>query len=49
MLVGYEESVRGFEPIRNGEIFLMNNNERYSPVITKHMEKNLDQYNETLR
>ena len=48
MLVGYEESDRGFELISNGEIFWMNNNERYSSVITKHIEKNLDQYNETL-
>ena len=46
MLVGFEEL--GGEPITNGEVVWVNNNERYSSVITKHMEKNLYQYNETL-
>ena len=48
MLVGYEELGGGFEPIRNGEVVWVNNNERYTSVITKHMEKNHDQYNLTL-
>ena len=48
MLVGYEELGGGFEPIRNSEVVWVNNNERYTSVITKHMERNLDQYNETL-